>query len=387
MARKRDGLYRPGNIFAFRYKDADGIWREKQTGKRDREEAKTFRKDFLADLDNGTLPTHMAEWTLEAAKVWWIEFRKPRVAIGTLTAEGYRLKPMIRIVGNIRLKQLTNVALDNYVTKRLAEEIAPWSINKEILAWSLILKKARLWRRVEDDYKPLPVKASDIGRALTRDELRHLAAVAITEKDWEAAFYGSVLAANTGLRGGEIKKLKIGALDLGNRRIKIRRADTKTDAGARVIELNREATEAAARLILRASLLKPAATQPAHYLMPKHLSRIAHGEHKGERGYDPTQHQEYWDTAWHSLTERAGFPRLRFHDLRHTFITHMVEKGVALGVIQTFVGHMSARMVRHYTHVSSGAARKAVELLDSDPILAPAAAPTTAQKEQVIHYA
>jgi integrase len=387
MARKRDGLYRPGNIFAFRYKDADGIWREKQTGKRDREEAKTFRKDFLADLDNGTLPTHMAEWTLEAAKVWWIEFRKPRVAIGTLTAEGYRLKPMIRIVGNIRLKQLTNVALDNYVTKRLAEEIAPWSINKEILAWSLILKKARLWRRVEDDYKPLPVKASDIGRALTRDELRHLAAVAVTEKDWEAAFYGSVLAANTGLRGGEIKKLKIGALDLGNRRIKIRRADTKTDAGARVIELNREATEAAARLILRASLLKPAATQPAHYLMPKHLSRIAHGEHKGERGYDPTQHQEYWDTAWHSLTERAGFPRLRFHDLRHTFITHMVEKGVALGVIQTFVGHMSARMVRHYTHVSSGAARKAVELLDSDPILAPAAAPTTAQKEQVIHYA
>jgi hypothetical protein len=42
-------------------------------------------------------------------------------------------------------------------------------------------------------------------------------------------------------------------------------------------------------------------------------------------------------------------------------------------VIQTFVGHMSARMVRHYTHVSSGAAPKAVELLDSDPILTPTA--------------
>jgi len=380
VSRKRDGLYRRGNIFAFRYKGADGIWREKQTGKRDREEAKTFRKDFLADLDNGTLPTHMADWTLEAAKDWWIEFRKPRVAVGTLTAEGYRLKPMIRILGNVRLKQISNVLLDNYLTKRLAEEIAPWSINKEILAWSLILKKARLWRRLDDDYKPLPVKASDIGRALTRDELRHLAAVAATEKDWEAAFYGSVLAANTGLRGGEIKKLKIGSLDLEHRRIKIRRADTKTDAGARVIELNREATEAAARLVLRASLLEPPASKPEHYLMPKHLSRIAHGQHKGERGYDPLQHQEYWDTAWHSLTEKAGFPGLRFHDLRHTFITHMVEKGVALGVIQTFVGHMSARMVRHYTHVSSGAARKAVELLDSDPILAPA-------KEEQVHYA
>jgi intergrase/recombinase len=48
----------------------------------------------------------------------------------------------------------------------------------------------------------------------------------------------------------------------------------------------------------------------------------------------------------------------------------MVELGVPVGVIQTFVGHMSARMVRHYTHISSGAARRAVELLDSEPIFA-----------------
>jgi integrase len=213
--------------------------------------------------------------------------------------------------------------------------------------------------------------------------LRHLAEVAATEQDWEAAFYGSVLAANTGLRGAEIKKLKIGSLDLELRRITIRSAGTKTDAGVRRIELNREATEAASRLILRASLLNPAATKPEHYLMPKNLSRIAHGEHKGERGYDPNQHQQYWDTAWHSLTEKAGFPGLRFHDLRHTFITHMVEKGVPIGVIQTFVGHMSTRMVRHYTHVSSGAARKAVELLDADPILAPAPENAARKQEKV----
>jgi integrase len=98
----------------------------------------------------------------------------------------------------------------------------------------------------------------------------------------------------------------------------ILRADTKSDAGARVIELNRDATEAAARLIMRAQTLKPPADKPEHYLLPKHLSRISHGQHKGQRGYDPNQHQQYWDTAWASLTEKAGFPELRFHDLRHT---------------------------------------------------------------------
>jgi integrase len=165
-------------------------------------------------------------------------------------------------------------------------------------------------------------------------------------------------------------------IDLENRRLRIRRANTKSDAGARFVELNRDALEAATRLILRAGLLKPPATNPEHYLMPKHLSRIAHGENKGQRGYDPNQHQQYWDTAWRSLTGASGLEGLRFHDLRHTFITHMVERGVPVGVIQTFVGHMSSRMLAHYTHIASGAARRAVELLDADSILsAPAAVP------------
>jgi len=40
--------------------------------------------------------------------------------------------------------------------------------------------------------------------------------------------------------------------------------------------------------------------------MPKNLSHIAHGISKGLRGHDPTQHQEYWDTAWASLTSRPA---------------------------------------------------------------------------------
>ena len=81
------------------------------------------------------------------------------------------------------------------------------------------------------------------------------------------------------------------------------------------------------------------------------------------------------------MTTRAEHPRLTFgrglsepalaYDLRHSFISHLVERGVPLGVIQTFVGHLSARMLRHYTHISSGAARQAVERLDAEPLLSP----------------
>jgi integrase len=190
-----------------------------------------------------------------------------------------------------------------------------------------------------------------------------------------------VLAANTGLRGGEIKRLRIGAIDHAQRRLVIRRSDAKSDASARYIELNRDATEAAKRLLLRAGLL--GATNPEHFLMPKHLSRISHGAGKGQRGHDPNQPQKYWDTAWSSLTLAAGLERFRFHDLRHTFITHMVELGVPLGVIQAMVGHISSRMLRHYTHIASGVARKAVELLDSQPVLVRSATETQPLRPRV----
>jgi integrase len=382
---KMAGLYKRDNIFAFRYKDAAGIWREKQTGKRDRKEARKFRDDFLTGLAQGTLPAEMAEWRLASAAQWWNDFRKNRIAPSTFNSQRYMMQPFARILGDKRLRDITDQDLDNYQTKRLEEGIGTWSINKEVLLWSMILRKAKVWRRLEDNYRPLKTRTSDIGQALTRDQLRHLAEVARQDPAWEAAFLGSLLASNCGLRGGEIKKLKIGAVDVEKRRLTIRRQDTKSDAGARHVELNHDALLAVVALLARAREL--GATEPEHYLMPKNLSRIQHGPDRGRRGYDPHQHQLDWDTAWHNLTGKAGLAGLRFHDLRHSFITHMVEKGIPLGVIQSMVGHMSARMLRHYTHVSSGATRQAVErlepILTGIPLDAVAVAPQIPQTTRV----
>ena len=397
MPRGRDGLYRRENgILAFRYKDENEKWRERYTGTTDRKEARDIRARHLRELEDGTLPTEMGKWRLDQAEKWWNEYRKPRISEDTAKSERYRLQHFRRILSNKQLEKLRNHDLDLYQNKRLEEHVGAHSINKEILLLSQVLKKAKLWRRLRDDYKPLPTQPSDIGRALSRGELAALARVAQTDVAWEAAFYGSVLASNCGLRSGEIKKLRIKVIDLERQRLLILRKTTKTDAGARHIELNRDATEAAWRLWLRAQKL--GATDPDHYLMPKHLSRIMYGRDKGKRGYDPNQHQVCWDTAWRSLTSAVHCPAcgllqgpadkccsekcnahmkdvksategLRFHDLRHSFITDMVERGVPLGTIQAFVGHMSKRMLDHYTHISTGAARKAIELLDQEPML------------------
>jgi len=59
---------------------------------------------------------------------------------------------------------------------------------------------------------------------------------------------------------------------------------------------------------------------------------------------------------------------LRLHDLRHTLISMMGERGAPLQVLGAMVGHISPAMVRYHTHISGNAARQAVEMLEKTRI-------------------
>src|SRR5207248_10005175 len=84
----------------------------------------------------------------------------------------------------------------------------------------------------------------------------------------------------------------------------------------------------------------------------------------GGMGCDRTRHQQSWGGAWLILLKSVGLQGVRFHDLRHSLISFRAELGGPLPIVHSMVGHMSARMTRYYTHISSQAARQAVELLD-----------------------
>ena len=72
-----------------------------------------------------------------------------------------------------------------------------------------------------------------------------------------------------------------------------------------------------------------------------------------------------WDTAWRALRDAAGLHGLRFHDLRHTVITELAEMGVADHVLESISGHLSRRMLEHYSHIRIDAKRQALDALDA----------------------
>ena len=67
--------------------------------------------------------------------------------------------------------------------------------------------------------------------------------------------------------------------------------------------------------------------------------------------------------AFKAACRRANIEGLRFHDLRHTFATRLIERGADLITVKELLGHSTVRITERYTHPGLDTKRKAVELL------------------------
>jgi integrase len=141
---------------------------------------------------------------------------------------------------------------------------------------------------------------------------------------------------------------KIG--DLFRKILSVRRS--KNESSHRVIPLNVSALKALSRMVERADAVGH--TEPEHYLWPAC---------RWEK-LDPSKPIQQWDTAWRALRAQANLPGLRFHDLRHTVITELAEMGVPDAVLESISGHLSKRMLDHYSHIRLDAKRKALDGLE-----------------------
>jgi len=245
-----------------------------------------------------------------------------------------------------------------------------------------MLKRAKVWNAISEDVKALPERQGAVGKVLPTDLKRRLFEVAASKPEWAVAHCAAVLAVSTTCRGVEIRNLRWRDVDLFARVASIRRS--KTAAGHRTIPLNGDAMAALSSLWERARAL--GSSEPEHYVFPtcEHVT------------IDPTRPQKSWRTAWRKLVKetarrvgrdsardaldsdrglraaiaawkRAAAPLrgLRFHDLRHQAITEMAEAGASDATLMAVSGHMSRRMLEHYSHVRMAAKRTAVDKLES----------------------
>ena len=79
----------------------------------------------------------------------------------------------------------------------------------------------------------------------------------------------------------------------------------------------------------------------------------------------PIEAQNVRSRSFWPLLERAGLPRIRFHDLRHTAATLMLGCGVHPKVVSEMLGHSQISITLDlYSHVTPTMQRQATVALD-----------------------
>ena len=215
----------------------------------------------------------------------------------------------------------------------------------------------------------------DIGRALAPEEKLRLIHVAKGKPEWGHARLAMMLALNTTMRSCELRGLKWGDVSLIDRALTI--GHSKTRAGERVITLNADAFAAILELREGARLFFGDSLSPDWYVFPG-------GEGEGPRigtnrttvKPSPEKPVTTWRWPWRALRSAAangdpekGIPemhslaRLRSHDLRHHAITELAETDASDQVIRSIAGHVSQRMLEHYSHVRLEAKRRALDAI------------------------
>src|SRR5215469_8553950 len=112
------------------------------------------------------------------------------------------------------------------------------TINRDLDVLRGVLKRAKRWYMMAEDIRPLPVR-QNVGRALGHDEKLRLLKLAAIKPEWQNARLAALLALNTTMRACEIRGLRWCDVNLMERVLTVHRSTTKTDAGERIIPLNR----------------------------------------------------------------------------------------------------------------------------------------------------
>ena len=247
--------------------------------------------------------------------------------------------------GEKQLRKLSYLDLETYRNKRKATPLASGkprteaTVNREMAALKHMLNKAVEWGMLE--VSPFK-KGSRL--TFTENNQRHRY---LMEADIEKLLTACSdhlrpiveLALHTGMRKGELLGLKWSQVRDGFIYLK----ETKSGK-SRQIPLDDRAVQVIKELQIRNKWRSP------------YVCVGPDGERLGDvkKGFN-------------AACRRAGIEDLRFHDLRHTFASHLVMKGTNLKAVQRLLGHSDSKMTDRYSHLSPDHLRESVNLLGNLP--------------------
>ncbi len=269
--------------------------------------------------------------------------------------------------GNLKLNGLTTGHIQALYFVLIKRGLSPQTVKKVHHMLSKAMEKACVLEMLQSN----PVRKATIPKGnqeLEHDvwsieELTYFLSIAKSSR-WYIAF---LMAAFTGARQGEIIALRWKDVDFQTNRLTIRRSIVVDNVG---YKLKKPKTKAGIRQI--------ALPQQVIDELKKHKecfyeddARIFNKQedflirtHEGNM-VNPRN----FSREWYKLRDKSGLSKIRFHDIRHSHATILLQSGVNVKAVQTRLGHKTSEITLDiYSHVTPRMEEGVVGILGKIPI-------------------
>ncbi|HCA3873156.1 TPA: site-specific integrase [Salmonella enterica subsp. enterica serovar Minnesota] len=328
----------------------------------DKRKAELWRVDRLGDFPDVTFDDACMRWLEEKAEKKSLKDDRSRMAFWLAHFEGVRLKDVTeqKIYSAVNKmsnrKQLEIWKIKAAVAQKNGEPAPVYSakpVTTSTKAKHLALMKAIL-RAAERDWKwlekapviKIPSVRNKRVRWLEKEEAKRL-----IDECSEPLKSVVKFALATGLRKSNIMNLEWQQIDMQRRVAWVNPEDSKSNRAIGVA-LNDTACK-----VLRDQIGKHHKWVFVHTTAAKRADGTS----------TPAVRKMRIDskTSWLSACRRAGIEDFRFHDLRHTWASWLIQSGVPLSVLQEMGGWESIEMVRRYAHLAPNHLTEHAKQIDS----------------------
>jgi len=335
---KSKGIYKRGNIWWIRYAGLDGKIRFESSNSSTFRDAQDLLIQRKKEIIEGKEPIPVKRIANHSFK----ELSDHYLAWGEGRQKGFKTKKdhigqLLTVFGNCPLRKFNTRLVEEWQTKRMKIN-KPSTVNRLLATLKHMFTKAVDWEMVEEEalkrvrkVKLLPENNRRL-RYLSKEECRtlikgcspHLKPIVVT-------------ALNTGMRKEETLSLQWEKhIDLNHGFILL---DVTKNGERREVPMNQAVRDTLRGMVRRIDV------------------PYVFSDGNGNRFKDVKR-------SFKSALRKAGIKDFRFHDLRHTFASHLVMAGIDLTTVKELLGHKNLTMTLRYAHLSLGHKVKAVEILE-----------------------
>jgi len=333
------GIYKRGNRYWIRYAGLDGRIAYEPSGSTKFREAEALLIQRKQAIKEGKQPEikKIANHTFKELAVTYLLWVNGRQK--SAKTKGYLINQLLPTYCNLPLRRFTTAIVEQLQTDLINRGLKNSSCNKVLNIFKHMFSKAVDWDMVESEVLKYVRKVK-----LLKDDSKRLRY--LSKEECQALINACdphlkpivIIALNTGMRRGEILSLSWDNTDLKHGFILL---DVTKNGERREIPIN--------------DTLRKTLNGMTRRIDIQHVF------------YHPFNGKPYKEVkhSFNTACKRSGIKNFHFHDLRHTFASHLVMSGIDITTVSRLLGHKNLTMTLRYSHLAPSHMVKAMDILDN----------------------